>query len=513
MPSKPQKNIPAATPGIWLYNLFPPLLPDLAAAAEEFPRIAAMGFDWVYLNPVHKTGGSRSLYAVASYDEVDPRFTGGKADTLDAHIPPLTAAAKKAGLRIMFDLVLNHTSDNHPFTTEKPHWYAHDAEGKILHPSAIDPAGGQGQVWGDLAELDFHGTGKDEITTYFSGYLKRLVKLGVQGFRCDAAYKVPADVWTALIRAARDADAGVVFAAETLGCRLDEIEALRGVGFDYLFNSSKWWDLNSAWAVTQYNQFRDIAPSIAFPESHDTPRLAADLAHLDPAARARTAVFRYALAANFSSGVMIPMGYEFGVTRPLSVTGTLPDDMTERGYNISAEIARINAAKVASPALTVEGRMEFRRLSGGASAFARFDPSETYVSLFVANPAPEGSRWVERQELCDWLAIASDDLLDVTPGRNEAPEASRIELPPGNYAMFETIYDRGAVRVSDTPEAVPAEPHPGWSPEARIVIENIYPEIDGGRYPVKRVAGDRLSIEADIFMDGHDKIAAEIVWR
>lgn len=63
----------------------------------------------------------------------------------------------------------------------------------------------------------------------------------------------------------------VLFFAETLGCREDEIEALRAARFDYLFNSAKWWDFKSPWLLEQYNRFRDIAPSIAFPESHDTP--------------------------------------------------------------------------------------------------------------------------------------------------------------------------------------------------------------------------------------------------
>ena len=45
------------------------------------------------------------------------------------------------------------------------------------------------------------------------------------------------------------------------------------------------------------------------------------------------------------------------------------------------------------------------------------------------------------------------------------------------------------------------------------VIENIAPLIDGGRYPVKRIAGDDLAVEADIFKDGHDIVAAVLKWR
>src|SRR3989441_3113381 len=45
------------------------------------------------------------------------------------------------------------------------------------------------------------------------------------------------------------------------------------------------------------------------------------------------------------------------------------------------------------------------------------------------------------------------------------------------------------------------------------VIENLQPLIDGGRYPIKRVVGEDLVVEADIFKDGHDVVAAILKWR
>lgn len=47
----------------------------------------------------------------------------------------------------------------------------------------------------------------------------------------------------------------------------------------------------------------------------------------------------------------------------------------------------------------------------------------------------------------------------------------------------------------------------------RVVIENIWPEIDGGRHPVKRVVGDALEVWADIFCDGHELLAASLLYR
>src|SRR6266496_400898 len=46
-----------------------------------------------------------------------------------------------------------------------------------------------------------------------------------------------------------------------------------------------------------------------------------------------------------------------------------------------------------------------------------------------------------------------------------------------------------------------------------VVIENLQPLIEGGRYPIKRIVGEDLAVEADIFKDGHDVVAAILKWR
>ena len=48
---------------------------------------------------------------------------------------------------------------------------------------------------------------------------------------------------------------------------------------------------------------------------------------------------------------------------------------------------------------------------------------------------------------------------------------------------------------------------------ARVAIEGVWPQIDDGRFPVKRAVGDQLVVEADIFCDGHDKIDAALLYR
>ena len=47
----------------------------------------------------------------------------------------------------------------------------------------------------------------------------------------------------------------------------------------------------------------------------------------------------------------------------------------------------------------------------------------------------------------------------------------------------------------------------------RVIIEAVTPELDGGRHPIKVTVGDRVTVEADVFTDGHEKIACDVLWR
>ncbi|MBI2392170.1 MAG: alpha-1,4-glucan--maltose-1-phosphate maltosyltransferase [Deltaproteobacteria bacterium] len=52
----------------------------------------------------------------------------------------------------------------------------------------------------------------------------------------------------------------------------------------------------------------------------------------------------------------------------------------------------------------------------------------------------------------------------------------------------------------------------GTDGRRRVLIEHVRPEIDGGRFPIKRVVGDRVDIEADVFVDGHDVLAVRLLY-
>ncbi|WP_264049087.1 maltotransferase domain-containing protein [Methylobacterium flocculans] len=494
-----------------IYNLFPLLVGRVSAWTAELPRIAALGFDWIYLNPFHQTGGSRSLYAVADPDHLDARFRDDDGTSDDEQIRRFCAAAASHGLRVMTDLVINHTAMDGPLAAQRPDLFLRDAEGRIESPYAVDPVDPSLRtVWGDLAELDYHSEApRQELTRFWSGYVNRLQDLGVGGFRCDAAYKVPAEVWRDLIGAAKALEPECLFAAETLGCTFEEAQATAGAGFDYLFNSFAWWDLKASWALEQYDRLRVIAPSIAFPENHDMARLAADLDG-DTAAIAQALKARYALAAFFSAGVLLPIGYEWGYRTALHVVDTTPEAReSDTGIDISGYVSAINALRADLPAANVEGAQA--RISAPDAAYVallRFDTghgaSANSATLVLHNPT-ETSVPVEPGTLLARTGGMLGDFIDRTP------EAEPIDFRPGIALALAP----GEVRILSAERATVAVPPESGTPtgEGRVVIEAVMPELDGGRSAVKRVVGESVYVTADIFSDGHEIIDAEILSR
>jgi len=514
----PAKRAPA-NGGPRIYNLFPSLVGPIEAWRNHLPRVADMGFDWLYVNPIHYPGFSGSLYAIKDPYRLNDLFVGAATAAGDAPIEEFVAATGTYGLRTMMDLVINHTAKDALLVAEQPDWYRREPSGELTSPSAIDPVNTSNvTVWGDLAELDYaRPEARSGLIGYWTAYLQHYIRLGVRGFRCDAAYKIEPDIWRRLIDAAKDAAPDVRFFAETLGCTLEQIAGLHEAGFNYVFNSSKWWDFRSDWLLDQYDAFRSIAPSISFPESHDTERLAASAGTDDPERIAQQAKFHYLFAACFATGVMIPIGFEYGFRRRLDVVRTRPEDWEQPAIDLCDFIAATNAMKVATPALNEEGPQ--RRLTA---------PHADTLALMRET--------VDRSDGCALLLINADAdrtrIIDPGPILAETggtfsrfeeitPHAAPIRLEPGMPITLESLELR--VFRGEPAAAVPIRGKGGKRgilakggpplPYGRVVVENVWPEIDGGRHPVKRIVGDTLDVWADIFCDGHEAIDACVRYR
>lgn len=324
-----------------IYNLFPLLAGPFGAWRAHLQRASDMGFDWIFVNPIQKVGQSGSLYSIADYFELNPVFVDpasklSAADQLQAAI----GQAEELGMRMMIDLVINHSAADSPLVRKYPQWYVRGHDGQVEHPYCVKE-NGEKEVWYDLAKFDHERSNDREgLLRYFIDVVKHFVALGFRGFRCDAAYQVPGWFWRRLIGAVKQDHPDVLFLAETLGCRPHETIRTAESGMDYVFNSSKWWDFSSPWLMEQYDLTRQVVPSISFPESHDTERLFQESGGNENAMKQR-----YAFAALFSAGVMMPMGFEYGFRKKLHVVHTRPADWEDPAIDLTQFIAHMNRVK------------------------------------------------------------------------------------------------------------------------------------------------------------------------
>jgi starch synthase (maltosyl-transferring) len=327
--TKPEKMI--------IYNLFPLLAGKFAEWEKHLSRASDMGFNWIFVNPIQKPGFSGSLYSIKDYFSLNPLLIDENSKkTPEDQLRETVRKAEKLGLRMMIDLVINHCAVDAELIKEHPTWFLFDKKGRVAHPFARE--NGKKRVWGDLAKYDHKYTKDPEgMYQFFFRVVEYLIDLGFHGFRCDAAYQLPRSLWERLIRETKAKYPDTLFFAETLGCTSDQTRATAKAGFDYIFNSSKWWDFRGAWLLEQYNLTRDTAPSVSFPESHDTVRLCKELdGNINGMKQ------WYLFSALFSAGSMMPMGFEYGFKKKLHVVKTRPRSWEKTDIDLTAFIKGVN---------------------------------------------------------------------------------------------------------------------------------------------------------------------------
>lgn len=153
------------------------------AALPVLETARRLGFDIIYLAPIHPVGTAArkgtlgSPYAIADYRVVDPALGGedGFHRFLDV--------AHGMDLRVIIDVVYNHTSPDSVLVREHPEWFWKGPDGK---PATRVPE------WSDVVDLDYSHR---ELWDYQIETLERWVRFGVDGFRCDVASLVPVSFW------------------------------------------------------------------------------------------------------------------------------------------------------------------------------------------------------------------------------------------------------------------------------------------------------------------------------
>jgi starch synthase (maltosyl-transferring) len=411
-----------------IYNLFPPLAGPLRDWHPHLERAAGMGFDWVFVNPIQQPGRSGSIYSIADYFQINRALLApGSRKSPQTQVKEAVSQAKALGLRMMIDLVINHCAVDAKLVTEHPEWVVRK-HGRVANAFCVEEDGKK-VVWKDLAQLDHRGSSDAQgLLDYCTHIVEHLIGLGFTGFRCDAAYQIPTDFWRRLIERVQARHPEVLFVAETLGCTPEVTKRTAAAGFDAIFNSSKWWDFSSPWLLEQYELTRQIAPSISFPESHDTERLYSESGGNPEALKQR-----YLFAALFSAGVMMPIGYEYGFRNRLSVVDTRPEHWEEPAVDLTGFIAAVNRVKAGTPLFLEEGLIQ--RLEHPNPAILLLWQASTQghgQALLAINKDP----WNRQHFHCDDLyryVQAPPPLVDKSPEwpMDYLPTPFEFDLGPG----------------------------------------------------------------------------------
>jgi glycosidase len=180
------RSVPAWVRDGVVYEIFPRNFSargNFDGITAELDRLQQLGVSILWLMPVHPIGRERakgtigSPYAVRDYYAVNPDY-GTAAD-----FKRLVSEAHRRGLKVIIDIVANHTSWDSVLMA-KPGFHTRDRAGKVIAPVAD---------WADVADLNYDNPA---LRAYMIDMLKFwLREYDLDGFRCDVAGMVPTDFW------------------------------------------------------------------------------------------------------------------------------------------------------------------------------------------------------------------------------------------------------------------------------------------------------------------------------
>ncbi len=245
------------------YEMFPRSqgrVPGRSATFHEsearLPEIQAMGFDVLYLPPIHPIGhsqrkGRNNSLTAQPDDPGSPYAIGAEAGGHDAIEPGLgtladfdhfAAAAQKHGLEIALDFALNCSPD-HPWVRQHPEWFFHRPDGSIKY--AENPP----KRYEDIYPLNFYCADWRALWQALANVLRFWMRHGVRIFRVDNPHTKPFAFWEWLIATLQAEDPGVIFLSEAF-TRPKVMKYLAKAGFTQSYTYFTW--RNSKAELTEY---------------------------------------------------------------------------------------------------------------------------------------------------------------------------------------------------------------------------------------------------------------------
>jgi starch synthase (maltosyl-transferring) len=342
---------PIAAMAAW-YELFPRSFGGLAGAAEHLPYVAGLGFDVVYLPPIHPIGetfrkGRGNTLTPGPDDPGSPWAIGSSAGGHDAVHPDLgtiddvdafVARAADLGLEVALDYALQCSPD-HPWVHDHPEWFTQRPDGSIRY--AENPP----KKYQDIHPIEFwpaEETDRVALWTACRDVLEHWIGHGIRTFRVDNPHTKPLAFWEWIISDVHTRHPDVIFLAEAF-TRPAMMAKLAEIGFTQSYTYFTW--RHEAWELREYVTELTQGPLVEYMRPSfwpNTPDILDDvvLRNGPPAAFA----LRFVLAATLVPLYGVYSGYELCENQPASETNTeyLASEKYElkaRDYNDPASLA------------------------------------------------------------------------------------------------------------------------------------------------------------------------------
>ena len=390
------------------------------------PYIQQLGFDVIYLPPIHpigrkaRKGKNNSLKA--GPDDVGSPWAIGAAEGGHKAVHPqlgtledfrhFVEAAQAHGIEVALDVAFQCSPD-HPYVKEHPEWFQHRPDGTIK--TAENPP----KRYEDIVNFDWMGPGRETLWAELESGVVHWVKQGVRTFRVDNPHTKPMQFWEWLIRRVQDAYPDVIFLSEAF-TRPKVMKALAKVGFTQSYTYFTWRNFKGE--LQEYLEEITQPPVSDYFRGNFWPNTPDILPELLQNAGPGAFRLRAALASTLSSVWGMYCGFELCEGRPLPGKEEYIDSEKyqlvawdlDRPGNIKDWIARLNNARRTQPALRHYDTLRFFESNNERVLFyGKRTPDGTSVVLMAVSLDPYAAQEALLHVPMEWLGAKPDETYQV----------------------------------------------------------------------------------------------------
>jgi starch synthase (maltosyl-transferring) len=396
--------------GAW-YEMFPRSCGTFADVERHLPYVAGMGFDVLYLPPIHPIGrthrkGRNNSPLATAADPGSPWAIGAAEGGHDAVHPELgtvadftrlVGSARTHGLEIALDLAFQSSPD-HPWVTAHPEWFRHRPDGTVQY--AENPP----KKYEDIFPLDFEGEDWRSLWEELRRVVLVWVERGVRIFRVDNPHTKPFAFWEWLIREVRAQHPDVFFLAEAF-TRPKVMRYLAKLGFSQSYTYFTW--RNTKAELMEYLTELAATPVREYMRPNlfaNTP----DILHEYLQVGGRPAFqIRLVLAATLGATYGI-YGPPFELCEGRALPGTEEYEASEKYEvrrweveqpgSLRAFVARVNEIRRANPAFRANDRLRFCPVDNDrliAYVKTTRDGANQLLVVVTLDPHHPQSGWIE----------------------------------------------------------------------------------------------------------------------